>query len=269
MKTIFTLILAALISFTAKAQYFSLQTVALGTNAIPANGTLTLPLTLSTYTVTNIGIGAYFYLATNSATNIVKFTLPVTNTLSFTNTFIESNSVVGISTKSWTVNEPFSVTNTVASTNITGAYYTYSNGVVTATNAAVTNLVYQTYNMLTPVPFSITGTNSSTVNYTNFGSSAIGALQSSTIGVKVGFRLVSSGTSVVVFNYIPNLDGIIDTNNPVQSFSLVANGTGSVSTNVSITAGPFGFLNFTSITNGNSAAVTNLFIKIAQKVSSP
>ncbi len=271
MKTIFILIAAALISFTAAAQSYTLQTVSLGTNAIPANTSISLPLVLSTTTITNPGTTAIFYTNTGYATNTVKFTLPATNTLYFTNSFIESNWVYGVDSKKWTLYETVHATNNALYYVTNKAWFTYSNGVVIATNAATTNSAYQHFDFATPVNFSITGTNFSTLTVTNFGASALDVTKSASAAVSVSFKLVSTNSpqNAVTFSYELNSDGNTLNTSPDLTFSLTSNGTTNVSTNINFTVGPFGFLNLTGITNGNAAALTNLVIKYGQKVQAP
>lgn len=283
-KIIFLNFLLPLLA-VAQVPNYSLQTVALGTNAIPATGNLALPLLLSTVIQTNPGTQAVFYTATNSATNTVKFTLPATNTLSFTNTFVESNSVVGLASKAWTVYEPVSFTNNTPYYITNAAYvtfyystnYTTNSGIVDTwltnkvyvTNAAVIRTNYQVFSTLTPVPFSITGTDYSTVTNKNYGAGALDMRGSATAILKVSFNLAGAGTGPVTFNYLTTTDGSTDNAVGGSSFSLAANGTSTVSTNVALTLGAAGFLNLTSITNANATNVSNLVIKYAQKISAP
>ena len=137
------------------------------------------------------------------------------------------------------------------------------------TNAAVIITNHQFFNLITPVPFSITGTNSNVVNYTNYGASVIDVRQSASVAIKVGFNLVTTSAQLVTFSYKPNIDSVVEASIPNQTFALLANGTNPVATNVTVTAGPLGFLVFTGITNANPVALTNLFFKCAQKVNAP
>ena len=269
MKFIFTLIFAALISFTAAAQSsYSLQTVALGTNAIPASNNLALPLLLSSVTVTSTP--AITLTGTNISSFTNAFTLPSATNLTVTVTNTAPGTVSGTATNTFYSAITVTNKNPTAYYATNGAYYTYSNGVVIATNATTYKTNYQTFTFSTSVPFTIVGTNYQTyVTNAAYGASVIDVRQSATVAVKVGFKLTGSGTSAVTFSYIPNIDSIYDPLIPIQTISLVANGTNAVATNVSITAGPLGYLIFNGITNGNASGVTNLFFKYAQKVNSP
>jgi hypothetical protein len=270
MKQLFTILFAALFASAAFAAepFYSLQTVSLGTNAIPANTNLALPLTLATTIQTNPGVQAVFYLATNSATNTIKFTVPTTNTLSFTNTFIESNSVVGLGTKMWSVAETVRFTNNVNYYVTNGQSFTYSNGVVVATNAQTITTNKQVLVTSALVPFTITGTDYSTVTNISYGASALDVSKSAKAAVKVSFKLTGSGTSPVTFNYTTTADGSLD-NAAGSSFAIAANGTTTVSTNIDLTVNSLGYLNLTSITNANATAVTNLVLKYGQKIAAP
>lgn len=269
-----TILFVSLIALTASAAEptFSLQAVSFGTNAIPAGSAITFPLTLATTITTNPGTQNVYKYATNSATNTVKFTIPTTNTLSFTNTFIESNYVVGVSSKTWTVAEAVRFTNNAAYYVTNAAYITVTNSSGTniyTTNSATIRTNYQVIATSAVVPFTITGTDYTTITNVTKGNSAIDVTESQTAAVKIAFNLTGAGTSSVTFYYIPTLDGVVDNAVVSNSIVVIANGTNTVSTNLSLTVGSLGYLNFTMATNANANALTNLSFKYAQKIAAP
>ena len=178
-------------------------------------------------------------LGTNAVTANTSLALPcvIGSYVSTNQTFGTNNLIV---TNSLTY---FVVTNANGfGTNAT-RIYTVTNAVVTTTNTIATNSLY--------------------------GVSSLDTKSSATAALLVSFKLTGSGTSAVALNYQPNIDGVTTNTSPASQISLAANGTTTVSTNVSVTCGAFGWLNLQSITNANASAVTNLVIKFVQKVSAP
>lgn len=271
MKQFFYIIFAALFASAviAAEPTYTLQTVSLGTNNIRAASSTALPILLSTTIQTNPGTQAVFYYATNNATNFVRFTLPATNNLWFTNTFIESNSVVGLGTKTWSVAEAVSFTNTVPYYVTNGISFTYSNGVKIATNAATITTNKQVLATSALVPFTITGTDYTTTTVNSYGQSVIDATKSAAVAVSVSFKLQGAGTSPVGFGYHATIDGATTNTVADTGLFLTANGTNLVQTNVVLNVGALGYLNLMYLTNGNATAVTNLVIKYAQKIAAP
>ena len=229
-----------------------------------------LPITVSTSIVTNQGTANVWYFATNSATNFVRFTIPVTNSLYFTNTFVESNYVSGTATKAWSVAEAVSFTNNTAYKVTNAVSYTYSNGVVVATNAARITTNYQVVATSALVPFTITGTDTTKVTNTIYGASAVDVSKGTTLVGSLSFKLMGAGTSPVGFGYYLTADGST-TNTAGGDIDMFvnANGTTTVQTNFSITVGGYGYMNMVYLTNGNASAVTNLVLKLAQKIAAP
>lgn len=257
MKKLFALLLS-LVAFAAAAQTptYNLSTISLGTNAVPANATLSLPLLVNTVITTNQDTStAVYYSATNSGFKTTNtFTLPSVTNIVVTNTFISSNIIYGCATKTWT--DYMYVTN-------------YNPNVYYITNGANRTTNRQTASFNTPVTFTATGTNCSYTTNLLYGMSAADVSRSASAVLLMSFNLTGAGTSAVTLNYQPVIDGATTNTAAGLSVALAANGTTTVSTNFPLSIGAHGQLKLINVVNGNGTAVTNLVLKVAQKVQSP
>jgi len=87
------------------------------------------------------------------------------------------------------------------------------------------------------------------------------------VGLSIQFALNAAGTTACTFNFVksPNAGTNYETG-AWYSVSMVPNGTTMVSTNVTVTMGPFGYLKpFSFVAANNTAAMTNISIQYVLK----
>jgi hypothetical protein len=256
MKKLLCLLSLVALSAIAQTPAYNLTTISLGTNAVPANATLALPLLVNTVITTNNNTStAVYYSATNTNFKTTNtFTLPSVTNIVVTNTFISSNVIYGCATKTWT--------DYMAVTNYNPNVYYITNGASRTTNR-------QTASFNVPVNFTATGTNCSYSTNLLYGATTVDVSRSATAIVLFSANLTGAGTSAVTLNYQPVIDGVTTNSGAASSVAITMAGTATVSTNLSINVGAFGQFKLINLVNANGTAVTNIVLKVAQKVSAP
>lgn len=252
---------------------YNLNPVTIGTNSVAGSSVLTMPVLMTSVTTSVPTVTAY---ETNNARVIIStnlFTLPASTNYTVTNTFYGTNYNLGTNLLTWYESETVSnrcpvayyVTNAAWISNYTG----FGTNLYT-TNAAVITTNNQTFVYETLVTYTNRGNRYDTNTVTSYGSSDMDVSRSATAALLWSFRLRTADASNTVSLYYHIVTDRTTTNNTVpQLLTMTCNGTNTVSTNLSLNVGPFGFVRLVGITNGSAQIVTNMVLKYAQKVSSP
>jgi hypothetical protein len=272
--SLFAVLLLAVVS--ASAQIYNSTVFNVGTNAVPANYALSLPLPLGTQIITNAltGYSTNTTIITNSAI-AWSYGSPTTNTTIFTNgATIYTNSVINYTNQSWVTNLTY-VTNTVVTPTLIDNLNipnTYTTNTVTVTNTTTYFVVTNANGLGYSTNISVLATNttlslnSAFATNTLYGSYLMDVTRASSANITASFKLTGAGTSPIwlVFSNATAI-GLPDTSGN-YSIPITANGANTVTFTTNINNNNYGWLQWGQIINSNAVPVTNLSIRVVQKV---